>query len=525
MLNNSSGILKGSKYKLFFFFLLSYPIFSQNFLGIIGSNYIGTNAIAFNPANAVDTREKFSLNLASVGFDFQNNYARWTAPYSFLSFITQSVPSEYKNSNGTLILWRSEYITPITQKKKVNMFANAELKGPAFHFDFKKIGLGIAAGVRYRFLTSISQNSPEVGLAIVEGTKSSNLIGKTFENQKIVLNSGYYNEFFGSLAKVILKDEERFLKIGITGKYLVSDMAVNILANNFAFNVITSPTDNKKQNINLPYTEATYALASIHNGLNATVFTDQMTKLSGIGKGFGGDLGLIYEFRPDVMSFSRNNNGKGFTDPTKNKYLYKIGFSIVDIGFIRFASDNFVRTNEIYSKNVQILPGDYNKINGYEELISSTEQAYNVTNPTFVRNFLMNTPASAITTFDYNFKPNLYLNIIWRQYLLQSSKIGPVGYSGISVIPRYEKKNYMISVPISLDNNYQNLNIGFSARYSSFFVGSDNLTGWLNLFNPRGLSVFAGAFIPLYHKLPESPLKCYDSGIYRKFKSKSWRKF
>ncbi len=118
MLNNSSGILKGSKYKLFFFFLLSYPIFSQNFLGIIGSNYIGTNAIAFNPANAVDTREKFSLNLASVGFDFQNNYARWTAPYSFLSFITQSVPSEYKNSNGTLILWRSEYITPKTQKKK-----------------------------------------------------------------------------------------------------------------------------------------------------------------------------------------------------------------------------------------------------------------------------------------------------------------------------------------------------------------------------------------------------------------------
>lgn len=525
MLNNSSGILKGSKYKLFFFFLLSYPIFSQNFSGIVGSNYIGGNAIAINPANAVDTREKFSFNLGSGAFEFQNNYARWKAPYSFLNFITQNVPSEYKNSNGTLILWRSEYITTINHKKKVNMFANAELKGPAFHLDFKKIGLGIAAGVRYRFLTSISRNSPEVGLAIVEGTKSTNLIGKTFDNQKIVLNSGYYNEFFGSLAKVILKDDERFLKVGITGKYFISDMAVNILANNFAFNVVTSPTDIKKQNINLPYTEATYALASIHNGLNAAVFTNQLTKFSGIGKGFGGDLGLIYEFRPDFMSFSRNNNGKGFTDPTKNKYLYKIGFSIVDIGFVRFASDNFVRTNEINSKNDQILPGDYNKINGYEELISSTEQVYNITNPTFARNFMIYTPASIITTFDYNFKPNLYLNTIWRQYLLKSSKIGPVGYSGISVIPRYEKKNYMISVPISLDNNYQNINIGLSARYSGFFIGSDNLTGWLNLFNPRGLSVYAGAFFPLYEKLPESPLKCYDSGIYRKFKKKWWRKF
>jgi hypothetical protein len=99
-----------------------------------------------------------------------------------------------------------------------------------------------------------------------------------------------------------------------------------------------------------------------------------------------------------------------------------------------------------------------------------------------------------------------------------------IGYSGLAIVPRMEKKGLELSVPLSFENNYKNLNLGFSARYYGLFLGSDNLTGWFNLFNPRGLSLYGGAFIPLYHRLPNSPLKCFNVANPQSYRKKKFRK-
>jgi hypothetical protein len=485
-------------------------------LGIAGSNFVGTHANSLNPANVVDTRTKLFVNLAAVGVDFQNNYARWGAPFSFPAFSTNNVADKHRNAAG-LIIWRGSYIGQNENKKKVSTFINGEGRGPAIQFDIKKWGLGVAAGVKYKYLTSLVNASPEVGRMIVEGTRSPSLIGNTYNNSEFYFNTGFYNEFFGTIGKVILNEDDRFIKIGATGKYLVSEMFTNISAYDFDFNVVSDPANNRRQIINLPKTNAYYAQVAAEPRLSISSFTNQMTKLSGLGTGFGGELGIIYEYRPDFRNYTRINNGKIHTDPRVNKYKYRLGFSLLDVGFIRYSSPQAVRVNEINSVNNRIIRGDYNMLSGFEELITSTEEVYDVDPTTHGNTFLIYTPASAVATIDYNIKDNYFVNVIIRQSLLNTNRRGAITYSGISVVPRYETKNLMISAPVSLDHNYQNFNLGLAVRFANVFLGSDNITGWLNTFNPRGFSIYAGIFLPLYHRLPQSPLKCfYEEPLFKK---------
>lgn len=500
--------MKGLKYTLILLLFLPSFVFSQNFLGIANSNYAGTNANSLNPANVVDTRHLVFINLAGAGFDFQNNAARWKAPFSLIAFMTQKVGSEYKNTAGTKIIWKPSYLG-ITNAKAVNIFANGEGRGPAIAFDSKKYGLGLAVGVKYKLLTSITKSSAAVGQAIIEGTKSPNLNGRTVTDNALNLNSSFYNEFFFTIGKTILRDEDRMIKIGLTAKYLNSDMFYNIKANSFDFQITTDPTNFKRQIIKLPQTDGSMTSASNLQPFSASVFTDQMTQITGLGKGFGADLGIIYEYRPYFSGFTRNNNGKTFVDPTINKYLYKIGFSLIDFGYMKFSSPSNVKVSEIKSTNNQILPGTYNKLNGFDKLISTTETVYFVDNSLDKHDFMILLPAMSNITFDYNLSNNWYINTTWRQSLLSVKRRGPISYSGVSIIPRFEKKMVEVALPLSLDNSYKNLNIGFSFRYSGVYFGSDNVTGWINSFNPRGLSIYGGLFLPIYHKLPASKLKCF----------------
>ncbi len=150
------------------------------------------------------------------------------------------------------------------------------------------------------------------------------------------------------------------------------------------------------------------------------------------------------------------------------------------------------------------------KITNPDKLLSSLETTFPSLVGNFTNSYYVLMPATAIATFDYKIdNTNYYINTIWRQSLLNRTRRGPIGYSGITVIPRMEKKHIELSVPIGLDNNYSSFNLGFMFRFSGFYFGSDNITGWLNLGNPRGASIYTGLTLPIGHRLPESDLKCY----------------
>ncbi len=44
---------------------------------------------------------------------------------------------------------------------------------------------------------------------------------------------------------------------------------------------------------------------------------------------------------------------------------------------------------------------------------------------------------------------------------------------------------------------------------ATFFIGTENLGGVLNIGNPKGISTYFGLFLPIYRKLPDAPNACY----------------
>jgi hypothetical protein len=98
-----------------------------------------------------------------------------------------------------------------------------------------------------------------------------------------------------------------------------------------------------------------------------------------------------------------------------------------------------------------------------------------------------------------------------HQYLLSKKRLGPIGYSGIAIIPRFEKRFIEFAFPIAIENDYANLNIGATMRAGPLFIGLDNVTGLINLGNPRGLAVHAGLSFGFNHKRPKNEsMECYE---------------
>lgn len=506
--------MKPSKYKILFFLFLSVKVFSQNFLGISSGNYAGTNALTLNPAHVSDSRYQFYVHLAGAGVDLQNNYVKWSAPFSFIAMATGTYDSQYRAPSGDL-QWQNSYTEIKSLSRTARMFLNVEGRGPAIQFNSQRFKAGIAVGVRYRFLTSLTKASGSIGEAIALGLKVPNNRLSLREDNEFSLNNGLYNEFFITLGKVLKEDDERFFKAGITIKRLVSDFSTNVTGNNVDFMLSRIPSTWRpgmaRTVIDLPQTQGSFSNVS-----TGSFGIRNLMSLNGVGTGFGLDLGVVYEHRPDARKYEFTHNGRRVSDPTKNKYKYRIGFSLMDIGYLKYSDQNMVNVAQINSTNNTIGPDDFYQLEGTQGFVRSIQNVYRLDPNDFEHEYTVLYPATAVTSFDYAYSEKIFVSTVWRQSLLPSFRRGVIGQSAISVIPRYETKWWEVAVPLSLDNNYSNLNLGVAFRAGPLYIGSDNFLGIVNIGKPRGISAYAGLFLPLNARLPDSPLKCYFDEDYRK---------
>ncbi|WP_341225241.1 DUF5723 family protein [uncultured Arcticibacterium sp.] len=485
--------------------LFSGKSFAQNFLGISSSNYGGIHGVLLNPANAVDSRYKLHINLAAAGVEIQNNYARWNAPFSLLSLTAGTVAQKYRSPTTGLPLWKAEYYKR-TGVKKVKAYINSEVRGPAIQFSSPRFGIGVAAGVRFRLLNSFGNTSPNMGTAILTGTKNPILHSTNFEDETFMLNVGAYNEIYLSLAKVIREENEDFLKVGFTVKRITSNLNLNLRGDEVDYLIDPIPPSNEYQNIEVAKTSGTFFHASGNTPPSFSWMLDHMTSLSGVGNGFGADIGFVYEKRPNYSRERFKYKGSYVPDPRINKYAYKFGVSLQDIGFVKFADPQNVKVGTVESTDDFIPPATFYQLSSTDELISDIEEVYDIDQSTYLRSFRVFMPATLVIHGDYLVREGFYVSGVLRQYVLGKKKIGPVGFSGISVIPRFERKHIEFSFPVSLDQDYSNLNLGATMRAGPLFLGFDNITGLINLGKPRGLSIHAGLSWGFAHKLAENAM-------------------
>jgi outer membrane protein OmpA-like peptidoglycan-associated protein len=458
-------------------------ILAQNFLGLINSNYAGVNDLYFNPASIADSRHSFHINLISFGADVSNNYYRFNKNLDLFA-------GSDANQNIEL--------TKTGRGKVAN--AGFDLRLPSFMVRLDE-NHSFALGLKVRTLLSGNNISSSLYDIAEKGLENTNLQNLPFQNATANLNIHSFGEIFGTYSRVILKKDNHFLKTGITLKYLGGIGATNFTLKKLDYEIKeenTAPMGQPAFNepvMNINRLEGTLAYSAT-DAVNEVDLGSQLSSMFSNGNnGFGVDIGAIYEYRPDKERYTYKMDGEEREDNRMNKYKYRIGFAITDIGSIRYKTTQTERY-DFDVTNKKITGTQFSNANSGDDFASYL----NLLGGQSSNSFRMSLPTTMNLSFDYNVYQKFYLNGTIIQNLLPTNSIGTRYHSLLAVTPRIELGAVEFSAPIALKNNYTQIALGTMLRLGPIFVGTDNLAGFVNLYKPDGANVYFGLAFGIFPK-------------------------
>lgn len=492
---------------------------AQHLPGTAMGNFAGTNALYHNPAFVADSRYSVYVNLVGTQFYTANNHVKYEAPYSFLSLITGTVPAKYHNERGMLLFPRS-YLGEKLNGNKKYLNAGGDTRLPSVMFNMFKGRIGVGVSTRARYILNTTQVTEPLARLISKTTQFKDLQDQVYEHQSGQLHLNGLGEIAFTLGGTVFDDETDYLKVGFTVKRLIGLYNAHAIIENSSYDIQPDPTwENKRQYINVNEINVRYALTRDEGFQNVKPSPAWLFGGAPPGSGWGFDLGAVYEYRPDVHKVTYRERGERKRDASKNKYLYRVAVSLTDIGRVHFKNPAYILQQETHTTNKEFRYDTFQKLKGSEGIFNAINSSLDGGEP-IAPNFKSVLPMAFQASVDYNVKPNVYVNGLWVQNLITQGAFGMKAESYIGITPRYEHKWYEISVPLSLMNRYRTPAIGLAGRIGPLWLGTDHLTGLLNIGNPRAFNLYFGISGGLFRRPPESQNQCWppqDSWLRRIF--------
>lgn len=482
---------------------------AQNWIGLSAGNRAGINGIYLNPATIVDNRLAVHINLFGTGTNVYNNYISFSGEKTLLRYIregdTLGVKNTAENLNG---------------KDKVLNFSN-EMRGPSFMVSLHPKH-AIAFSTRSRvFLQAVDVSQP-IARMIRWGLDDSTQgfegpDGLNFEelyNQtRFGINVNAFTEIGFTYATVLLDNKKHFLKAGITYKHL-SGLYTFYLKNEGGNGVKISGDDSLTfDNTNISYGYMNEGFYRNQSGDFDNPSINQLFGTNRIGKGFGLDVGVTYELRPDYEKYKYTLDGKERWDKTKNKYLLRVSGTLMDFGQIRYSNQQYIKNNVI-ARNKVVTWGSLDTVGKIFDNFDSLGPGQSV----FTRfdsavgtvfgfesqsnEIISKLPTAINLQADVKVVDNVYVNVLWLQGLRKKGAIGSRQFSMLALTPRYETDWFEASVPLALSNGYRNFTLGAMLRFGPVYIGSDNISGLIRKKNVYGLDFYAGLYVPIYKRNP-----------------------
>ena len=441
---------------------------AQSYTGYLSDNYSGLNSISINPANIADSRFESELNLMINGSVILNNDG---IGFDLDDEIEKKSLSRHNNAG-----------------------ANLDFLGPSYMFNINKKS-AIALSTRVRGLLNVNE---------LDGV----FVNDYFSDKSAVLNKSNFKirshawaEFGITYARVITNKEDYFLKAGVTFKFLKGLGAGYLMGNDLNINYDNAGTI-------LPGGQTTGSITSSGELIYGRYGDNRNGKTISLiesltNTGFGIDLGVIYEWRPDYKKFDYQNiKGKSYTRRDKNKYKLKLGLSLTDIGRINYKSG----IQEYYSVQGANISEDV--INGAGDFDDVLNTVYSLNDTKTGYKAIL--PAAIHINADWNFNDSFYLNLNTDLSLISKNKIKSNYISNIiSLTPRFESKSFSFYLPMSFVK-YSGFQIGAGLRYGVLYVGSGNIFSLYpvnrNIFNKesnKAVDVYFGIKLPILHKKPD----------------------
>ena len=509
--------IKPSFTVIFFFIFATISAQAQQWLGISGSNYAGTHSIYHNPANVSDSKYKLYLNLVGNDIFISNNYVGYRAPYSIFKLLTNSAGQEFRNSKN-IIVFKDSYYDINTVGEPYHLNSLNDLRGPSFLVTINS-KRSIALLSRLRTVVNFTGVPLTLANLIRLGTDTLLLKNQNLQITNANLNVNSYAEVGISYGQILKDEDEDFIKIGITLKRVVGLYNAHINVREANYDIINDPSELSKQILRINNLNADYGYTTEGAVNNANPSIPWILGNQSAGSGWGIDLGLIYEYRPDVRKYTYRKKGILTLDPSKNKYEFKVGISLLDIGGIRYDNPFYVRNWDIDVKNKAFNSADISQIKGTDDASARIISILGLSNDKSSNIFTTGLPTALQINFDYHVRNNFYVNSLWVQGLRGNNSLSMKMPASLSFTPRWERKWIEVSMPFALLDNYSTFTFGMGVRLGPLFLGTDNLGSFLNINNPRGTDLYFGLSIPIFNHPPILPSACF----YDKVERKGWK--
>ncbi len=454
-----------------FLLFINISVYSQSYIGFDADNFNGIHGALFNPANIADSRTKVDINLVSASVFNTNNYIE----VDFGKLLTDD--SFVSESN----------ITQLGINRRNNAVLNADVLGPSVLITLnKKHAIGLTT--RIRSLSNINEIDGDLIDFFDTGltTEGRRPIRKADINFTGISNN--FAEIGFTYARVLKNDRVEFLKGGATLKYLrgFGGGTINV-SNGVVF--FDGSGDNIFLNGDVEYDFSTNLdqnnNGNIAGGSDTDIFENE-------SRGFGFDIGFVYEYRPKYRSnISRDNIKEQKIIRHKTTYKYKIGVSILDIGFLNYKSQFTKR----FSANT-IDRDDLLSISGLEEI----ENIFTPT--TSIESTRISLPTRFRAEFDLRLSEKIFLNTSTQLSLIGKNASQSNRYAHqITVSPRYETKWLTAFLPITA-TQYSGVQVGLGGRLGPVFIGTSGLFSRIFDNQTRAFDFYAGLKIPIFHKTP-----------------------
>ncbi len=498
-------LLSGS---LFLLCLTSLTAISQtNYLGVYQSNYAGVMGIENQPASFVDGRYKFDMTLVGL------NVGAWQ---DLKSFDTDAMPGGWNKSFRKDTLWMDD---PLLIDKSVfdlydwknegtrtrNVYVNTQVELLSFAFQIKgKQSFGLS--IKNRFVATARDLSPKLSKLSEEGLDFAQLWNQDLNDPVINADIFAWNEFGINYGRVLKDDNQHFMKGGITFKLVQGLASAYAATDNLIYKL-----DNKDTSLVLKgafdygYSENVDNIDDLSNSVSTNDFIKSMLKNTPWG--VGADLGFVYEFRKNPEEFKYDMDGeKNLWKLEKNKYDFRLGVALLDIGGVRFKKGGLSRNfNVDVTLPFNLQTFDTNSIAGFDGVLDSllTNDPGWKEDQTTGETYFMNLPTALSLQADYHIWKAFYVNLTGHINLLGKSTNSKASTpSVISITPSFDHSWFGVHLPISY-STVSSFRMGLATRLGPLTIGLVDLKSILAIGRVRGTQFYLGLRMPVPYMAPD----------------------
>lgn len=420
---------------------------AQSYIGNTVDNYAGIQSLIYNPSNVFDSRFKADINLISV------------SAFGGSDYFGISVSDIINSDEG----FDFETDAEKSPSDANHFFVNADILGPSFMFNLSpKSSIGFVT--RVRTLMNINKINGELFESFSEDFDSDEDFNFNQENLTGTIHA--WAEVGLVYGRQIVNTEKHFLKAGATLKYLQGAGSMYINSPN-----LTGDYDATNQILT---TSGQLIYGASEDFDNDDINFENLTQ------GFGADIGFTYEFRPTTTdSLTRKHN----------KYKFKIGASITDIGSVNY-KDATITT---YDMNATV---DASTLDEEEDIEEFLEENYTGTES--IVNQKVKLPTAFHLLIDYHLAGKLYVSVQGNMSLVKENSMYANSIINTATIaPRLETKWFSVYSPISM-RQHGEYAWGAGLRLGPLMVGSGSIISNLISESTKTTDIYLGLKIPLY---------------------------